>query len=68
MKNHVNGLGYEDGRILVTSHGFMSGKDDTEEKRSIELYKKDCGDYISKMLGVNVADAADLEVVTEEEQ
>jgi hypothetical protein len=68
MKNHVNGLGYEDGRILVTSHGFMSGKDDTEEKKSIELYKKDCGDYISKMLGVNVADAVDLEVVTEEEQ
>ena len=67
MKNHVNGLGYEDGRILVTAHDFMRGKDDTEEKRSIEEYKKDHGDYISNMLGVNVTDAEDMEVVTEDE-
>ena len=67
MKNHVNGLGYEDGRILVTAHDFMRGKDDTEEKRSIEDYKKEHGDYISNMLGVNVTDATDVEVVTEDE-
>lgn len=67
MKNHVNGLGYEDGRILVTAHDFMRGKEDAEEKKSIEDYKKDHGDYISKMLGVNVTDANDMEVVTEEE-
>jgi hypothetical protein len=67
MKNHVNGLGYEDGRILVTSHGFMSGKEDSEEKKSIEEYKKENGSYISKMLGVNVTDAVELSVVTEEE-
>jgi RecA/RadA recombinase len=66
MKNHINGLGYEDGRILVTSHGFMPGREDTEEKKSIEEYKKESGDYISKMLGVNVTDIADVEVVTEE--
>jgi hypothetical protein len=67
MKNHVNGLGYEDGRILVTAHDFMKGRDDVEEKKSIELYKSDHGDYISKMLGVNVTDAEDIEVVTEDE-
>jgi len=67
MKNHVNGLGYEDGRILVTAHDFMRAKDEGEEKKSIEEYKKDHGDYISKMLGVNVTDAEEIEVVTEED-
>jgi hypothetical protein len=67
MKNHVNGLGYEDGRILVTAHDFMKGRDDVEEKKSIEQYKSQHGDYISKMLGVNVTDAEDIEVVTEDE-
>jgi RecA/RadA recombinase len=66
MKNHINGLGYEDGRILVTSHGFMAGREEGEEKKSLEEYKKESGDYISKMLGVNVTDIADVEVVTEE--
>ncbi len=67
MKNHVNGLGYEDGRILVTAHDFMKGRDDSEEKKSIEQYKSEHGDYISNMLGVNVTDAIDVEVVTEDE-
>jgi hypothetical protein len=66
MKNHINGLGYEDGRILVTSHGFMGGREEGEEKKSLEEYKKECGEYISKMLGVNVTDIEDVEVVTEE--
>ncbi|MEY3717227.1 MAG: phenylalanine--tRNA ligase subunit alpha, partial [Bacteroidota bacterium] len=35
MKNHINGLGYEDGRILVTSHGFMAGREEGEEKKSL---------------------------------
>ena len=65
-KNHINGLGYEDGRILVTPHGFMHGKDDSEEKKSIEEFKKEHGDYISKMLQVNVTDLNDTQVVTEE--
>ena len=67
MKNHVNGGGYEDGRILVTAHGFMRGKDDVEEKKSIEEYKKDQGTYISSILGINVTDAEELDVVTEDE-
>jgi len=51
---------------LVTSHGFMAGREEGEEKKSLEEYKKECGDYISKMLGVNVTDIEDVEVVTEE--
>jgi len=65
MKNHVNGLGYEDGRILVTAHGFMHSKDDTEEKKSIEEYKKSASDYISKMLGVNPSEIEDTDIITE---
>jgi hypothetical protein len=68
LKNHVNGLGYEDGRILVTAHGFMAGKDDKEEKNSIALYKVEGGDYISKIMGVSVTDILDVEVVTEEDE
>ena len=44
----------------------MPGIEDAEEKKSIEDYKKESGDYISKMLGVNVTDITDVEVVTEE--
>jgi hypothetical protein len=66
-KNHINGLGYEDGRILVTPHGFMHGKDDTEEKKSIEEFKREHGDYIGNMLQVNVTDLTDVEVVTDED-
>ena len=67
MKNHVNGLGYEDGKILVTAHDFMKGKDNDEQKKSLEIYKKEHSDYISMMLGVNVTDTDNMEVVTEEE-
>lgn len=52
MKNHINGLGYDDGRIIVTPHGFLSGKDTTEEKTSIEKYKKDYSEYWKNVLGV----------------
>lgn len=66
MKNHLNGLGYEDGRILITSHDFMRAKDDAEEKKSIEEYKKIAGDYISERLGINPADIADAKIEEEE--
>jgi hypothetical protein len=69
MKNHVNGLGYEDGRILVTAHGFMRAKDDPEEKRSIEEYKKTAGEYISERLGISLSvDDADVKIVEENEE
>lgn len=64
MKNHVNGLGYEDGRVLVTAHDFMKSKDNTEEKASIAKYKIDASDYIKERLGINPEGS---ELVMEEE-
>jgi hypothetical protein len=51
MKNHINGLGYEDGKIIVTPHGFLAGKDTAEEKTSIESYKKEHSDYWKEIIG-----------------
>jgi hypothetical protein len=56
MKNHINGLGYEDGKIIVTPHGFLAGKDSAEEKESIETYKKEYADYWKDILGVSSLD------------
>jgi len=67
MKNHINGLGFEDGKIIITAHGFMAGKDKTEKDNSIAEYKKFAADYISGRLGVTVADIEKLEVVTDVE-
>jgi len=53
MKNHVNGLGYEDGKILITPHGFISGKESSEEKKSIDIYKSEYSSYWSEQLGTN---------------
>jgi hypothetical protein len=46
VKNHINGLGYVDGRIICTPHGFI--KDD---KAEIDKYKKDHSDYWNVILG-----------------
>ena len=51
LKNHVNGLGYEDGKIMVTPHGFLKGKDQTEEKKSIEIYKEENANYWKEIIG-----------------
>tara|TARA_R110002167_G_scaffold70431_3_gene198468 strand:- start:988 stop:1998 length:1011 start_codon:yes stop_codon:yes gene_type:complete len=51
LKNHVNGLGYEDGKILVTPHGFLKGKDQTEEKKSVLDYKTENSEYWGKLIG-----------------
>ena len=51
MKNHVNGLGYEDGKILITPHGFLSGRDKPIEKKSIDNYKEEHSEYWSQQLG-----------------
>ena len=52
MKNHVNGLGYEDGKILITPHGFIAGREASEEKKSIEKYKQENATFWSEQLGV----------------
>lgn len=51
MKNHINGLGYEDGKIIITPHGFLAGKETVEEKASIEAYKKEHSDYWKEIIG-----------------
>jgi hypothetical protein len=53
MKNHINGLGYEDGKIIVTPHGFLAGKEVSEEKASIEAYKKEHSDYWKEIIGTD---------------
>ena len=56
LKNHINGLGYEDGKIIVTPHGFLAGKEAGEEKASIESYKKEYAEYWKDILGVGTLD------------
>ena len=53
MKNHINGLGFEDGKIIVTPHGFLPGKDATEEKQSIEKYKNEHAEYWKTIIGTD---------------
>jgi hypothetical protein len=53
MKNHINGLGYEDGKIIVTPHGFLAGKDAAEEKVSIEKYKTEHAEYWKEIIGTD---------------
>jgi len=67
LKNHINGLGYEDGKIVITAHGFMGGKDTVAKDKSIAQYKKEHMDYITDHLGVKVTDADEIEVVTDVE-
>jgi len=67
MKNHISGLGYEDGRILITAHDFMKARDETEEKKSIEEYKKIAIEYISEKLGVPTSEIPNADIITEEE-
>ncbi len=65
MKNHVNGIGFADGKIMVTPHGFMKAKESAEEKLSIQEYAKENLDYISKLFGEKVADVSELGFKTE---
>ena len=60
MKNHVNGIGFADGKIMVTPHGFMKAKEPAEEKLSIQEYAKENLDYISKLFGEKVTDVSEL--------
>jgi len=60
MKNHVNGIGFADGKIMVTPHGFMRAKEPAEEKISIQEYAKENLDYISKLFGEKVIDVSEL--------
>jgi hypothetical protein len=65
LKNHVNGVEFADGKIMVTPHGFRMAKTPAEEKASKENYIKEHIDYISKLFGEDV-DVGEL-VFTETE-
>ena len=63
MKNHVNGIAYADGRIMVTPHGFFKAKDTAEEKKSREEYVRDHIDYIGTIFGEKITDVAEVQFV-----
>lgn len=60
MKNHVNGVGFNDGKIMVTAHGFLPAADTAEEKKSKELYVTEYIDYISELFGEKITDVTDI--------
>jgi hypothetical protein len=60
MKNHVNGIQFGDGKIMVTPHGFMRAKEAAEEKKSREDYVKDNLKYLSSLFEENVESVTDI--------
>lgn len=66
IKNHVNGLGYEDGKIMVTPHGFMPGRDPEQQKESQEIYKNEHSEYWKNILGADI-NSAKIELEDDEE-
>jgi len=48
LKNHMNGLGYQDGKIIATPHGYIP---DTAD--AIEEYKNKYSEYWKNILGTS---------------
>jgi hypothetical protein len=49
LKNHVNGIGYKDSKIIAVPHGYIS-----DTKDALDKYKKEYSDYwITKMGDAN---------------
>lgn len=46
LKNHVNGLGYKDGKIIAVPQGYIA-----DTKESLDKYKKEYSDYWVEKLG-----------------
>jgi hypothetical protein len=46
LKNHVNGLGYKDGKILAVHNGYIA-----DTKESLDKYKKEYSEYWVEKLG-----------------
>jgi hypothetical protein len=46
LKNHVNGLGYKDSKIIAVHNGYIS-----DTKEALDKYKKEFSDYWSQKLG-----------------
>lgn len=48
LKNHVNGLGFKDGKIVAVHNGYIS-----DTKESLEKYKKEFSDYWESKMGAS---------------
>ncbi len=48
MKNHVNGLGFKDSKIIAVHNGFIG-----DTKEALDKYKKDYSDYWANKMGGN---------------
>lgn len=48
LKNHVNGLGYKDSKIIAVHNGYIS-----DTKEAIDKYKKEFADYWAVKMGGN---------------
>lgn len=57
IKNHINGLGFEDGYIIVTPHDFIPATDS-----AIDSYKKKYREYWNTILGTE----GEFEVIDED--
>jgi len=45
LKNHINGLGYKDGKIIATAQGYIA-----DDKDALETYKKEYSQYWNAIL------------------
>ncbi len=48
LKNHINGLGFKDGKIITVHNGYIS-----DTKESLDTYKKEFSDYWTVKMGGN---------------
>ncbi len=46
IKNHVNGLGYKDGKVIVVHNGYIP-----DTKESLETYKKEYSNFWKEKIG-----------------
>jgi len=63
LKNHVNGLGYRDGKLIVVHNGYIP-----DTKEALEQYKKEYSDYWSQKLGGEFTLSETITTVEEEEE
>ena len=57
-KNHMNGLGYADCKILATTHGFVE-----DDKKAIDQYKNDYKDYWAEVFDSVGDDVMSFDIV-----
>lgn len=56
LKNHVNGLGYKDGKVIAVHNGYIS-----DTKESLDKYKKEYSEYWSEKMGSSSFDLTESE-------